>query len=86
MKAKRLTHPSIPLNQLPPIHLILLSHYHEDHFDKLVEDRLRRGKELKNIRYDASYDEICTLVALVSPRAYAILRAEFGGRSLRSMQ
>ena len=29
---------------------------------------------------------VCTLVALVSPRAYAILRAEFGGRSLRSMQ
>ncbi|RPD81535.1 hypothetical protein L226DRAFT_838 [Lentinus tigrinus ALCF2SS1-7] len=40
--AKRLTNPSVPLNQLPPIHLVLLSHYHEDHFDKLVEDRLRR--------------------------------------------
>ncbi|TBU48710.1 Metallo-hydrolase/oxidoreductase [Dichomitus squalens] len=40
--AKRLTNPSMPINQLPPIHLILLSHYHEDHFDKLVEDKLRR--------------------------------------------
>ncbi|KAI0757452.1 Metallo-hydrolase/oxidoreductase [Daedaleopsis nitida] len=42
LHAKRLTNPSIPINQLPPIHLVLLSHYHEDHFDKLVEDRLRR--------------------------------------------
>ena len=40
--AKRLTNTSMPINQLPPIHLILLSHYHEDHFDKLVEDKLRR--------------------------------------------
>ncbi|KAI0367482.1 Metallo-hydrolase/oxidoreductase [Pilatotrama ljubarskyi] len=40
--AQRLTNPSVPIDQLPPIHLILLSHYHEDHFDKLVEDRLRR--------------------------------------------
>ncbi|KAI0327310.1 Metallo-hydrolase/oxidoreductase [Cubamyces sp. BRFM 1775] len=40
--AQRLTNPSMPIDQLPPIHLVLLSHYHEDHFDKLVEDRLRR--------------------------------------------
>ncbi|KAI8983328.1 Metallo-hydrolase/oxidoreductase [Trametes punicea] len=40
--AQRLTNPSVPIDQLPPIHLVLLSHYHEDHFDKLVEDRLRR--------------------------------------------
>ncbi|KAH9927436.1 Metallo-hydrolase/oxidoreductase [Epithele typhae] len=42
VKSKRLTNPSLPLNQVPPVHFILLSHYHEDHFDKLVEDRLRR--------------------------------------------
>lgn len=40
--AQRLTNPSVPLDELPPVHLILLSHYHEDHFDKVVEDRLRR--------------------------------------------
>ncbi|KAI1785181.1 hypothetical protein LXA43DRAFT_844094, partial [Ganoderma leucocontextum] len=51
-----------------------------------VEERLRKGKSLKNIQYDASYDEVCTLLALTSPRAYGLVRAEFGGRSLRSMQ
>ncbi|CDO69637.1 hypothetical protein BN946_scf184851.g25 [Trametes cinnabarina] len=40
--AQRLTNPSVSIDELPPIHLVLLSHYHEDHFDKLVEDRLRR--------------------------------------------
>ncbi|KAI9066463.1 hypothetical protein FKP32DRAFT_1542919, partial [Trametes sanguinea] len=51
-----------------------------------VEERLRNGKKITNIRYDASYDEICTTIALISPRAYATIRAEFGGRGLRSMR
>lgn len=51
-----------------------------------VEDRLRRGKKITNIRYDTRYDDICTNLALISPRAYSLLQAELGGRSLRSMQ
>ncbi|KAH9943952.1 hypothetical protein B0H21DRAFT_469767 [Amylocystis lapponica] len=50
-----------------------------------VEDRLFRGKKITNIKYDAAYDSICTMLALLSPRAYALVQAEFGGRSLRSM-
>ena len=38
----RQTNPAIDLQQLPPIDLVLLSHYHADHFDELVEDSLRR--------------------------------------------
>lgn len=51
-----------------------------------VEERMSKGKKTMNIRYDATYDEICTTMALVSPRAYATLRAEFGGRTPRSMR
>ncbi|OJT05301.1 hypothetical protein TRAPUB_3891 [Trametes pubescens] len=51
-----------------------------------AEDRLSKGKKLTNIRYDATYDEVCTTMALLSPRAYATLRAEFGGRGVRSMR
>ncbi|EIW65083.1 uncharacterized protein TRAVEDRAFT_79350, partial [Trametes versicolor FP-101664 SS1] len=51
-----------------------------------AEDRLSKGKKLTNIRYDATYDQVCTLMALISPRAYATLRAEFGGRGVRSMR
>src|SRR5438270_14054088 len=42
MHSTRLTNPAINFEDLPPIDLVLLSHLHEDHFDKLVEKRLRR--------------------------------------------
>lgn len=51
-----------------------------------AEERISKGKTLSGIRYDATFDEICTTMALISPRAYATLRAEFGGRSPRSMR
>ena len=50
-----------------------------------VEERRFKGKSLKNMTYDAHFDLICTNLALVSPRAYKIVQAEFAGRTLRSM-
>ena len=38
----RRTDPALELEQLPPIDMILLSHYHGDHFDQEVEKRLTR--------------------------------------------
>jgi L-ascorbate metabolism protein UlaG (beta-lactamase superfamily) len=38
----RKTNPYIDLEDLPPIDLVLLSHYHADHFDEHVESNLRR--------------------------------------------
>jgi L-ascorbate metabolism protein UlaG (beta-lactamase superfamily) len=40
LTSQRLTDPAIPLEKLPPIDLIVLSHFHEDHFDKRVMERL----------------------------------------------
>ncbi|KAK3484960.1 Metallo-hydrolase/oxidoreductase [Neurospora hispaniola] len=40
--AERLKNPAVDIDALPPLDCILLSHYHEDHFDKLVEDSLNR--------------------------------------------
>lgn len=42
VSATRQTNPAIDLGELPDIDCILLSHYHEDHFDRLVEDSLTR--------------------------------------------
>lgn len=42
VSATRQTNPAIELKDLPRIDVIFLSHYHEDHFDKVVEDKLRR--------------------------------------------
>ncbi len=40
--ATRLTDPAIEFDELPRIDFVVLSHLHEDHFDRLVEARLPR--------------------------------------------
>ena len=42
LHAQRLTNPAIEFDQLPPIDMVILSHLHEDHFDKLVQQKLKR--------------------------------------------
>lgn len=43
VNATRRTNPAIELEELPRIDVILLSHYHEDHFDREVEEKLSKG-------------------------------------------
>jgi L-ascorbate metabolism protein UlaG (beta-lactamase superfamily) len=43
VSSTRRTNPAIDIDELPRIDVILLSHYHEDHFDKEVEEKLSRG-------------------------------------------
>ncbi len=40
LSTRRLTDPAMTLDELPPLDVIVLSHYHGDHFDPLVEERL----------------------------------------------
>jgi L-ascorbate metabolism protein UlaG (beta-lactamase superfamily) len=40
LKSKRLTDPAIDIEQLPPVDLCVLSHYHADHFDRVAEENL----------------------------------------------
>lgn len=42
LTAERLTDPAIELEDLPQLDFVLLSHLHEDHFDRLVQERLDR--------------------------------------------
>lgn len=43
MKATRLLNPAISLAELPPLDLVVLSHMHEDHFDRGVAHNLAKG-------------------------------------------
>jgi L-ascorbate metabolism protein UlaG (beta-lactamase superfamily) len=43
MHAARLTDPAIEFDDLPEFDFVLLSHMHEDHFDKFVQERLARN-------------------------------------------
>jgi len=40
LTSERLTDPAIDIEQLPPLDLCVLSHYHGDHFDQIVEEKL----------------------------------------------
>jgi len=53
LTAERLTNPAINLEQLPPIDLVVLSHMHEDHFDKLVQERLDKNTPIVTTREGA---------------------------------
>ena len=40
LSTKRVTEPAIDMDQLPPLDLVVLSHMHEDHFDRSVQRKL----------------------------------------------
>lgn len=40
MSSERLTEPAIGIDELPPLDFILLSHMHEDHFDRVAQRKL----------------------------------------------
>jgi L-ascorbate metabolism protein UlaG (beta-lactamase superfamily) len=41
--ATRLTEPAMEIGQLPPLDLVILSHFHGDHFDQVAEAELDRS-------------------------------------------
>lgn len=43
LRSRRLTEPALSIDALPPLDLIVLSHFHEDHFDRVAEARLPKG-------------------------------------------
>ncbi|ARV59553.1 MBL fold metallo-hydrolase [Nostocales cyanobacterium HT-58-2] len=43
IRSTRLTNPAIDIEQLPPVDFVVLSHLHEDHFDRLVAERLDKN-------------------------------------------
>ena len=53
LHSQRLTNPAIDIDALPPIDLVILSHLHEDHFDKLVQQRLARDTPIVTTRESA---------------------------------
>ena len=40
LRSTRRTNPAMEIDALPPLDLVVLSHMHEDHFDRVVEHRL----------------------------------------------
>jgi len=42
LTSERLTEPAFDIDELPPVDFCILSHYHGDHFDQIVEEKLRK--------------------------------------------
>jgi L-ascorbate metabolism protein UlaG (beta-lactamase superfamily) len=43
LRSRRRTNPAMEIDALPPLDLVLLSHLHEDHWDRVAEARLPRS-------------------------------------------
>ncbi len=43
LTSTRLTNPAVEMDALPPFDFVLLSHLHEDHFDRFVQKNLDKG-------------------------------------------
>src|SRR3954447_22286717 len=43
LHTKRLTDPALEIEDLPPIHFVLLSHFHGDHCDQVAQEKLPRS-------------------------------------------
>jgi L-ascorbate metabolism protein UlaG (beta-lactamase superfamily) len=54
LRSRRLTNPAISFDDLPSYDLLLLSHLHEDHFDRRVEALLDRGTRIVTTRHAAA--------------------------------
>lgn len=50
LRSRRLTQPAIAIDKLPPIDLVLLSHFHGDHFDQRVQRQLNRSLPIVTTR------------------------------------
>jgi L-ascorbate metabolism protein UlaG (beta-lactamase superfamily) len=46
LRSTRRTEPALGIDDLPPLDLVVLSHLHEDHFDRVAEARLPRALPL----------------------------------------
>jgi L-ascorbate metabolism protein UlaG (beta-lactamase superfamily) len=54
LTAERLTNPAIEIEELPPLDFCVLSHYHGDHFDRLVEERLQKDLPIVTTEHAAT--------------------------------
>lgn len=83
LRSKRRTNPAIELEDLPPIDLVLLSHLHEDHFDRVVEERLDRSTPIVSTPHAAQALAGKGFTATRALETWETLAASKGGATVR---
>ena len=54
LRSTRRTEPALNIGELPPLDLVVLSHLHEDHFDRVAERELDRAVPIVTTRHAAT--------------------------------
>jgi L-ascorbate metabolism protein UlaG (beta-lactamase superfamily) len=54
LTSERLTEPALDIDELPPLDLCVLSHYHGDHFDRIAEERLQKDLPIVTTEHAAA--------------------------------
>jgi L-ascorbate metabolism protein UlaG (beta-lactamase superfamily) len=83
LSTPRLTDPAIELDQLPPIDLVVLSHFHGDHFDQIVQQKLPRATPIVTTPQAAVALRKLGFTAVRALRTWRVLDVSKGGAHLR---
>jgi L-ascorbate metabolism protein UlaG (beta-lactamase superfamily) len=83
LTSERLTNPALELNQLPPIDLVILSHMHEDHFDKLVQEKLNKDTPIATTKEAAEKLKRLGFTRTIAMSTWDRLDVEKGDARLR---
>jgi L-ascorbate metabolism protein UlaG (beta-lactamase superfamily) len=83
LTSERLTNPAIELEELPPIDFCVLSHYHGDHFDRIVEERLQKDLPIITTEHAAENLKEKGFTAPVALDTWDSVLVERGGTSVR---
>ena len=83
LTSERKTNPAISFDQLPPIDLVVLSHFHGDHFDQLVQKRLDRAVPIVSTRQATGSLEKLGFTRVTGLDPWDWLEVSKGGNRLR---
>ncbi len=83
LTAQRLTDPAISFEELPPIDMVLLSHFHGDHFDQLVQEKLDRKMPIVTTPEAVKHLEKLGFTALYGLHTWDILTVQKGEATLQ---
>ncbi|HWT02936.1 MAG TPA: MBL fold metallo-hydrolase [Pyrinomonadaceae bacterium] len=83
LTAKRLTNPAIELEDMPPIDFCVLSHYHGDHFDQVVEERLQKDLPIITTEHAAGEIKDKGFTAAIALDTWDSVTVTKGGATVR---
>jgi L-ascorbate metabolism protein UlaG (beta-lactamase superfamily) len=83
LRSKRLTDPALEIADLPPLDFVLLSHMHEDHFDRVAARDLDKGLPIVTTHHAATALETMGFQAPHELRTWESLSVRKGDARLR---